>query len=75
MQNIFDLGKVPYCVADQVPYSVQQRLVLYALVFLDAIRVIVLSIPWLLLDAFNMVIPRSRKSVKGQTALVRAWSC
>lgn len=70
MQNCFDLGKVPYYAADRVPWSIQQRCTLAVLVFFDVLRVIVMSIPFVLIDIFYMVVPRGKKCVKGQTALV-----
>lgn len=70
MPNIFDLRKGPYSAADQVSWSNRQRWTLVMLVFIDAIRVIVLSIPWLLLDLSYLIVPRGKKSVKGQTVLV-----
>lgn len=71
MENIFDLGKVPYEAAPpSKQFTVWDYIALILAVLLDFARVLILSIPNDLLSIFHWLIRPAMKSVHGQTALV-----
>lgn len=71
MENILDLGKVPYEAAPPLKqFTFCEYVALFGAVFLDLARVVILSIPNDLLSIFHWFISPSKKSVYGQTALV-----
>lgn len=70
LYNVFDVGKVPYVAANAPVWTLYQRAVLYALTSCRLLAVFLFSLPWFVLDAVYLIVPRPKKNVYGQTALV-----
>lgn len=71
MQNIFELGLVPYMAADPLEeISLCKKFLFGMSVLCDIVKVLVLSIPHWLISLYRCIISPTKKCVKGQTVLV-----
>lgn len=71
LHNVFALGKVAYIPAKIEVQSAYERLELIVTTVAKVLWVVLLSGPIILWDMKHVLIPRAKKNVFGQTALVR----
>ncbi|KAJ6635272.1 17-beta-hydroxysteroid dehydrogenase 13 [Pseudolycoriella hygida] len=71
MQNISESGRVSYVAADPLKkIGWFKKIIFWILVLVDAINVLVLSIPNWITSVYHCVISPPRKCIKGQTVLI-----
>lgn len=72
MQNVFEVGIVAYEAApSMVPPSLPDKCLLVFYLFVDIVRVLVLSVPKFITSLVFLFVNRPRKNISGQLALVR----
>lgn len=72
MQAVFELGHVPYVPADPIKrQSFPAQIAFVILLIYDLIKVVVLCAPNCLISIYHCVVGKPKKSVEGQTVLVR----
>lgn len=73
MENIFDLGKKPYVAASLPPKRAISEEISIGLEFLfDCLKVLILAIFYSFESLYHVFVPKLKKNVVGQVALVLA---
>lgn len=72
MENVFDLGRVTYVPAVPIKkLTVFEKFLFFCDLLVDILQVIVFSIPHWFIAIYRLVVSPAKKSVVGQTVLVR----